>query len=74
MLWPGDQNLNYLNANGIMLLDGRDISLTGNIDFPLAHLNNFHMSVEFKPNLEIEVGGFSTVRCTSNDKVLLSEK
>jgi len=63
-----------MNANGKMLLNGRHIHMNGNIDFPLAHLVNFHISVKSKPNPEIEDGGFATVRCISNDKVLLSEK
>ncbi|XP_060861024.1 apolipophorins isoform X2 [Metopolophium dirhodum] len=74
VLWPGDQNSNYLNSNGKMLLNGRHIHMNGNIDFPLANLVNFHISVKSKPNPEIEDGGFATVHCISNDKVLLSEK
>jgi len=48
--------------------------MSGNIDFPLAHLENFQISVESKPNPEVKDGGFAIVRCVSNDKVLLSEK
>jgi len=73
-LWPGDQNSNYLNANGTMLLNGHHTNIIGNIDFPLARLENFHISVKCKPNPEIEDVGFVRVRCISNDKVLLSEK
>jgi len=48
--------------------------MIGNIDFPLAHLENFHISVKCKPNPENEDVGFVTVSCISNDKVLLTEK
>jgi len=48
--------------------------MNGNIDFPLAHLVNVHISVKSKPNPEIEDGGFATVRCISDGTVLLSEK
>lgn len=74
VLWAGDQNLNYMNANGKMLLNGRQIHVSGNVDFPLAHLVNVHLSIKSKPDPEIEDGGFATVRCTSNNQVLLSEK
>ncbi|CAH1725498.1 unnamed protein product [Aphis gossypii] len=74
VLWPGDQNLNYMNTNGKMLLNGRQIHLSGNVDFPLAHLVNVHLSIKSKPDSETEDGGFATVRCTSNNQVLLSEK
>jgi len=63
-----------MNANGKMLLNGRQIHVSGNVDFPLAHLVNVHLSIKSKPDPEIEDGGFATVRCTSNNQVLLSEK
>uniref|UniRef100_A0A2H8TZF4 Apolipophorin n=1 Tax=Melanaphis sacchari TaxID=742174 RepID=A0A2H8TZF4_9HEMI len=75
VLWPSDdQNSNYLNANGKMLLNGNQIHFSGNIDFPLAHLENVHLSVKNKPDPEIEDGGFATIRYTSNNQVLLSKK
>lgn len=63
-----------MNTNGKMLLNGRQIHLSGNVDFPLAHLVNVHLSIKSKPDSETEDGGFATVRCTSNNQVLLSEK
>jgi hypothetical protein len=63
-----------LNATGKMLLNGRQIHMSGNIDFPLAHLVNVHLSVKSKPDPEIEDGGFATVRYISNNQILLSEK
>ncbi|XP_026815483.1 apolipophorins [Rhopalosiphum maidis] len=74
VLWPGDQNSNYLNATGKILLNGRQIHMNGNIDFPLAHLVNVRLSVKSKPDPEIEDGGFASVRYISNNEVLLSEK
>lgn len=63
-----------MNANGKMLLNGRQIHVSGNVDFPLAHLVNVHLSIKSKPDPEIEDGGFAIVRCTSNNQVLLFEK
>jgi len=63
-----------LKANGTMLLNELHTHMNGNIDFPLANLVNFNVSVKSKPDPEIEDGGIATVRCISNDKVLLSEK
>lgn len=48
--------------------------MSGNIDFPLANLVNVHISVKSKPDPETEDGGIATVRCISNNQVLLSEK
>jgi len=63
-----------MNANGKMLFNGRQIHVSGNVDFPLAHLVNVHLSIKSKPDPKIKDGGFATVRCTSNNQVLLSEK
>lgn len=63
-----------MNANGKILWNGYKVHLSGNLDFPLIHLVNVHLSVKSKTDPEIEDGGFATVRCTSNNQVLLSEK
>jgi len=63
-----------MNANGQMLLNGRQIHISGFVDYPLANLVNVHLSVKSNPDPENEDGGFATVQCTSNNQVLLSEK
>lgn len=73
-MWPGPENLNYLNADGNLFLNGLDSHLSGNVDCPSAHLVNVHVAIDSTPNPETKDGGIATVRCVANEEVLLSEK
>lgn len=74
MLWPGSKNENYLDANGIITLNGLESQIKGYIDFPLINLKNVDVSLKSIPIQDIENGGIATLYCMSNNQVLLSEK
>lgn len=74
LLWPGPQDNNYLNADGTMVLNGRDSYLRGNIDFPSANLANVQVSIESDYDSKDDDGGIASVLLISNDQVILSEK
>lgn len=70
-LWPGSPDSNYLNADGEVVLNEYNSHANGNIDFPSANWVNVHVSVE---SIAILNGGEATVRCVSNEQLILSEK
>lgn len=74
LLWPGTKNLNYLNADGNLFLNGLNSHITGNVDCPSANLVNVHLSIDSIPNPEMKDGGVATIRCVAKEQVLLFEK
>lgn len=57
-----------------MYLNGRESYLYGNIDFPLAKLENVQVSIESELDSEKEDGGIATLQFISNEQVVLYER
>lgn len=59
---------------GKLFLNGYLFDFSGNVDFPLANLENVQVSFNSMANPEIDDGCIATVRCFSKNQIYLSEK